>query len=100
MDGQILLALESAAQPRTPLAFHGPDKAREAAEEFEAVFLAQFLDTMSSGLDTSPPFGGGMGEEIFRSIMNQEIASSIAARGGVGIADAVYRELIRLQEAA
>ena len=64
------------------------------------MFLAQFLGTMSSGLDTSPLFGGGMGEEIFRSIMNQEIASSIAARGGVGIADAVYRELIRLQEAA
>ena len=100
MDGQVLLALESAAQPRAPLSFQGPDKAHKAAVEFEAVFLAQFLDSMSEGLNSSPPFGGGMGEDIFRSIMNQEIASSIAARGGVGIADAVYRELIRLQEAA
>ena len=75
-----------------------PGKAREAAESFEAFFLSQMLADMFSGIKTDPVFGGGPGETIFRSLMIDEYGKALASSGGVGIADSVMGEVIRLQE--
>ncbi|RMD89037.1 MAG: hypothetical protein D6807_04540 [Alphaproteobacteria bacterium] len=72
---------------------------RKAAEDFEAVFIGQMLRPMFEGLSTDGLFGGGHAEEIYRSLLIDEMGKSIAKNGGVGIADAVYRELISIQEA-
>jgi Rod binding domain-containing protein len=73
-------------------------KARQAAEDFEAFFLARYFDAMQMGLESDGPMGGGHSEEIFRSVLNDEYAKVISGRGGIGIADAVYREILRIQE--
>ncbi len=74
------------------------EKAHRTAEEFEALFLAQMLAPIFEQLGTDPLFGGGPGEEVYRSMMVQEYGKAIARSGGVGIADAVQREILRLQE--
>lgn len=71
--------------------------ARKAAEDFESVFVAQMMEPMFQGLKTDGMFGGGSGETVFRSLMIQEVGKEIAAGGGVGIADAVYGEMLRMQ---
>jgi Rod binding domain-containing protein len=73
-------------------------KAREAAESFEAFFISQILSDMFAGVETDPLFGGGQGETVFRSLMIDEYGKSLAKTGGVGIADSVLQEIIRLQE--
>jgi len=73
-------------------------KAQKAAEEFEAFFLSQVLNSMASGIETDPTFGGGESEKVFRSMLNDEYAKSMSRSGGVGIADSVYREILALQE--
>ncbi len=75
-------------------------EAREAAESFEAHFLANFVDSMFSGMETDGPFGGGHGETVFRSLLNQEYAGAMSRSGGVGIADAVFKEILKIQEAS
>ena len=75
-----------------------PDEQRAAAVDFEQFFIAQMLDHMFSGIATDGPFGGGNGERIFRSLLNTEYAKIIGRAGGVGIADAVHKEILRLQE--
>lgn len=75
-----------------------PAEARKAAEEFEAFFLAQFIDRMFADLPTDGTFGGGQGEKIFRSLLTQEYGKVMARNGGVGIADSVYREILKSQE--
>ena len=74
------------------------NKARDAAVEFEGFFISMALETMFSGIETNGLFGGGHGEKIFRSMMLQEYGKSIAERSGFGLADAVQREIISLQE--
>ncbi len=73
-------------------------RARAAAEEFEAVFLAEMLGPIFDGVGNGGLFGGGPGERIYRSLMVREYAAAIARSDGVGIADAVQREILKLQE--
>jgi Rod binding domain-containing protein len=72
---------------------------RRAAEEFEAVFLSEMLAPMFEGLDSDGLGGGGMGEQIFRPMLVERYAEAISRAGGVGIADSVVREMLRLQGA-
>lgn len=92
-----LLSIQG-AEPKRPAKGLDLVKARAAAEEFEAVFLSQMLSNMFAGIKTDKVFGGGHGEDAYRSMMIQEYGKSMASNGGVGIADAVMREIIQLQE--
>jgi len=77
-----------------------PAETRKVAEDFEALFIGQMLKFAYAGVKVDPTFGGGHGEEMFRSVLLDEYGKSISRAGGVGIADQVYRELMRTQEVA
>ena len=90
------------AIPAQGLSQAGPtvdrQRIRQAAEDFEAVFLSQMLQPMFEGLETDGLFGGGSAEQIYRGVLLQEYGKALAQRGGVGIADAVEQEMLKLQE--
>ena len=70
----------------------------KTASEFEGMFLENMLGHMMSGLTGDGPLGaGGAGGEVWRGMLVKEYAGHMAKAGGVGVADSVYRELIRLQ---
>jgi len=74
-------------------------KMMKSAKEFESVFLEQSFGHMFAGLSGEGPLGtNGAGGDTWRGMLVQEYARSVSKAGGVGIADAVYRELVRLQE--
>jgi Rod binding domain-containing protein len=91
------IALQAAA-PSSPSKSANPGRASEAAEEFEALFLTQMIQHMFEGIETQGLFGGGHGEDMFRDMLFQEFGKAIARAGGVGIADAVQREILKVQE--
>lgn len=73
---------------------------RAKAEEFEAIFISQMLTPMFEGIKTDGPFGGGHGESVFRSFQIDEMGKAISKSGGIGLADAMMRQLItQTQEA-
>jgi len=67
------------------------------AQKFEASFLTTVLQTMFQSVSTAPPFGGGEGEDMWKSFLAESMAKSMARRGGVGVANSVEREMLRLQ---
>jgi flagellar protein FlgJ len=73
-------------------------QARKIAEDFEAVFLTQMLQPMFDGIKPEAPFGGGNSEAMWRGMQIEEYGKAITKAGGIGIADSVYREIIKLQE--
>ena len=79
------------AQARSP----GADAAnplRVKAQELESAFLAEMLQ--HSGLDgQSEEFGGGAGEEQFASFLRLEQAKLMVARGGIGLAEHLFRAM-------
>lgn len=76
-----------------------PSRMRETALEFEAAFLTQMLKPMFDGLSTEAPFGGGHAEETWRSFLVEAMARQTARAGGVGVADHVMAEMMRMQGA-
>lgn len=92
-------ALQS-APVLTPGRTSDPLAAKKAAEQFEGVFITQFLGEMFSGISSDGPFGGGQGEEMFRSLLTDEYGKQLVAQGGFGLAASVQRELLKTQEAA
>ena len=74
------------------------ESVRRIAQEFEAMFLSEMLAPVFESVDTEGLFGGGQSEKIFRSMMVDEYGKAIARSGGVGIAESVQREILKMQE--
>ena len=73
-------------------------QARKVSEEFEAVFLGQMLQPMFQNIQAAEPFGGSSSEKMWRTMQVEEYGKALAKAGGIGIADAVFREIIKTQE--
>ena len=73
---------------------------RTQAEELEGVFLNMLTKEMFSSIKSDDNFGGGFGEETWRSMQAEELANSMARGGGIGLADDLMGQMIALQEAA
>ena len=81
---------------------HDPDaKAKQAAQQFEAVFLNQLLQQLDKTIDRSNSMmHGGHAEDTFRGMMMQEMATRMATRpggSGLGLSDAVYKQIKQQQ---
>jgi flagellar protein FlgJ len=71
------------------------------AKDFERMALAQMLALMDTDTDMSDTmFGGGAGERAFKPFLTEEYAKAFSERGGIGIATAVKREILKIQELA
>ena len=76
-----------------------PEATQKTAKDFEAFFVIQMLEHMFKDVPTDGFFGGGKSEGVWRSMLLQQYGRTIADRGGIGIADMVSREMLKLQEA-
>lgn len=77
----------------------GEDKSlRKVAEDFESVFISQMIAPMMETVNADGIFSGGHAEKVYRSMMVDEFGKSFSKSGGLGIADQVYNELLKLQE--
>ncbi len=97
--GLSALDMLSINAPAGKPALPGKDRARAAARDFEAVFLNSMFQHMFTGIDGEGPFGGQGATGVWRSVLTDQYAKSIAKAGGIGIADQVYKSLIAHQEA-
>jgi flagellar protein FlgJ len=93
--------------PKPPPAIRASDKntAVKVGRQFEAQFVSQMFKHMFDGIKTDGLFGGGSGEEMFRSLLVDEYGKMVAARGGpngngsgFGIGAAVQKMLLKHQE--
>lgn len=73
--------------------------AGKTAQDFEAFFLTQFFEFMSKDLKTDGLMGGGQAEATWRSFLNDQYGREMARGRGIGIADMVYDQILKMQEA-
>ena len=69
----------------------------KTAKDFESSFLSVMLGQMMKDVKVSEPFSGGQGEDAFKSFMNEAMAKQVVKTGGIGIADDVAKDMLKLQ---
>ena len=70
----------------------------KAAQQFAGMFMSQMFTHMFEGVGKDTMFGGGQGEEMFRSVLVDEYGKAAAKSGGLGITDKIMHALIAQQE--
>ena len=79
-------AITSGARKNTPA------EIRDAAEQFEALFVQQILKKMRSASPDDSLFGGS-GMEMAHEMFDTEVAKRMSQAGGLGLADMLVRQL-------
>lgn len=69
-------------------------KLREACEGFESIFIQKMWQEMRSTLPKTNMLQGRE-EQYWQSMYDQELAKSMTAAGGIGLADMMYAQLSR-----
>ena len=99
MDALSLQALPAPPLPAADTARNARTRAQieKTANDFEAAFINQMLSHMFKGVDAPAPFGGGHGEDAFKSFLTEAVAKQMAAGGGIGLADDLRRQMLQMQ---
>ncbi len=95
--GASLSSLDSAQNAQVEAMLKIKGKAKSAAGEFESMFLNSMFEQMNTNVDGEGPFGGSGAQKVWRSFLTDQYAQMYAKAGGVGIANHVYDELLKLQ---
>lgn len=78
----------------------GQEGLREAAREFEAVFLNQLLKSMRATVPENDLFNGGGATKFYQQMHDAELAMAMANTGsGLGISELIVRQLTPLADA-
>lgn len=71
---------------------------KEACAEFESLFIYQLMKQMRKTIVKSGLTGGGKGEEIFTSMMDEELSKQMSSRQGLGLKDVLIEQLTGRRE--
>ena len=98
---QIKMTQPNPPDGKKPLTEKDLSRIDAAAQDFEAMYLTEMLRPMFDEVNQPDPvFGGGKGEEVFNGMMLDHYGKIMAKAGGVGIAQYVRDEMIRIQQEA
>ena len=69
-----------------------PQALKEVGKHFEALFIQMMLQSMRKATPDNPLFGG-KAEEMYRDLFDKQISMSMAAKGQLGLADMIVKQL-------
>lgn len=71
-------------------------QAKKVSQDFEALFVGMMMKSMRETVGKDKLTGGGHGDEVYRSLLDQEYAAASVKRGGgLGIAKIIEKDIIR-----
>ena len=70
-------------------------QAKKVSQDFEALFVGMMMKSMRDTVGKDKLTGGGHGEEVYRSMLDQEYAAASVKRGGIGLAKIIEKDIVR-----
>jgi len=91
--------LFSQAMSQTPKAHKGqnPEKLKESAQQFEAIFIQQMFKEMRNTIPDDGLIQRGNADDIYAQLQDMEAAKITAQQGGIGLADMMMQQLLKQQ---
>ncbi len=71
------------------------DRLKQACSDFEAIFLNLMVQTMKKTIPEGGVLGKSHQSEVYDAMFFQEISTQLARERGLGIGDAMYRQVRR-----
>ncbi len=71
---------------------------KEMSREFETMLIMEMYKTMRKAIPKSELFEQSIATEMFQEMFDMEVARATAAGNGLGIADAMYRQMAELAD--
>ncbi len=87
-----------AVQPNKNVDHNDPESLRKVCRQFEEAFVQQMFKQMRATVPEGGLFDNGNDYQIYRDMMDAQIAQSVAQRGELGIGDMLYNQLSRSLE--
>jgi flagellar protein FlgJ len=69
----------------------------KVSQDFEGLFVGMMMKSMRATVGKDKLTNGGHGEEVFRSMLDQEYATAASKRNSLGLAPIIEKDLIRQQ---
>jgi Rod binding domain-containing protein len=70
----------------------------KVAKDFESMFIGEMLQPMFGDTEGSDAFGSAESNDVYKGLLMDEYGKQITRAGGIGVADFVKKELLKLQE--
>jgi flagellar protein FlgJ len=71
-------------------------QAKKISQDFEALVVGMMLKSMRETVGKDKLTGGGHGEDVYKSMLDQEYAAiSVKRGGGMGLAKMIEKDIIR-----
>ena len=70
-----------------------PEDLKKVCQQFEAVLVHSMFKEMRNTVPDGGLIPRGQGEDMYREMLDWEIAQSMAKRDGLGIAEVLYRQI-------
>lgn len=70
-------------------------QAKKVAQDFEGLFIGMMVKSMRETVGKDKLTGGGHGEEVYRSMLDQQYVEAAVKRGGFGLAKQIEKDIIR-----
>jgi flagellar protein FlgJ len=74
--------------------------AKKVARDFESMFVGIMFKSMRETVGKDSLTGGGHGEEMYRSMLDQEYAKAAGEGQGLGLAGTIEKELLKTMPGA
>lgn len=91
-------ALAVARTPKTGTKGDDPAALKEKCRQFEAILIESMFKGMRATVPQSGLLEKGLAGEIFEEMRDAEIARHMAAGQGIGIAEALFRQLTKEED--
>lgn len=72
-----------------------PEKLKEAAQQFEAIFIQQMYKEMRKTIPNDGLIPRGNADDIYIQLQDMEAAKVTAQQGGIGLADLMMQQLVK-----
>jgi flagellar protein FlgJ len=70
----------------------------EVAKQFEGMLLKQMIDSMWSTVPKNGLLSGSHEEDMYRDMLNEALATSIAEGRGIGVKDIILKDINKVSK--
>jgi len=98
IDPQQLLSQAITQRTKKKVPGRDPEKLKQAAQQFEAVYIQQMFKEMRKTIPNDGLIERGNADDIYTQFQDAEAAKIMAEQGGIGLAEVMVQQLLDQDE--